>query len=495
MTVGAAGLLAACGSERPEATPARRAVAVVDEIAIETSNESSWLTPGGQAMAPLPGGGFAVVWSLGDFPRRDVAMQWLRDGGQTLLPPGGRIVAGAVEDEGGAVIVPHPHAGAFVAFERRHDDGAQVVVQSFDGEANPRWPASGVAVADARRWEYQSQPWLVADSLGGVFACFEGRDDAGDPSIRSIRCQHLDATGHRTWGSLGIDVGGSAGVKAVPRAVDDGAGGLLVFWLNLRDLGGGQPVLFEGQRFAPTGRQLWGSAGRVVHEALFAAQSYSLNDYGVIGDGRGGAIVVFRDVDRVPGNGVDLLAQRMSPEGSPLWGPGVVVAGGPRHQQHEATLATMDGGVFVAAVSWGSDTAGSEIRLHRLTSDGGYLWPSGGVGLSNPAPGSSDWLTVAASDGRTLWVAWTHRADPDNLWAVAMLTRLSAEGSPLDDGLELPLSKVPGGQFTQALAVSPVSGHALVVWADIRRTGTLAAPDIYGGLVRLVGVVDPAAVP
>jgi hypothetical protein len=169
------------------------------------------------------------------------------------------------------------------------DDG-----EVFDSEIPP-----GIGVAD--------------DGNGGAYVVWEHRFPV------EILAQHLNASGQPTWTAGGILVTNPwTGYQAMPRVVSDGAGGVIVVWLDGRAGSCDESFMAEcdiyGQRLDSTGALLWGSAGMPVSTA---ANNQGVNGLAMVSDAAGGAIVAFSD-SRAD-EGLTVYAQRIDPSGNPVW--------------------------------------------------------------------------------------------------------------------------------------------------------------------------------
>lgn len=99
---------------------------------------------------------------------------------------------------------------------------------------------------------------VVADADGGAYFIWY----SGEANLGKFRAhaQHLDKTGERLWGDIGITAAPESGNQISVKCLPDGVGGLLVFWIESR-LGNGLVNLF-GQRLSASGQVLWGLGGR-----------------------------------------------------------------------------------------------------------------------------------------------------------------------------------------------------------------------------------------
>jgi hypothetical protein len=453
--------------ERSPAMSAPVEVAFAQSSLDETAGELQ------QAVAVLPGGGFGAVWVEGSSPQRNVRMQWLDVAANPVFPPGGLLVAGTPNDESDAVIAAHETAGAYVAFRR----GSDIAVQYFNAAGQPQWPGDGVLAAVRPFDAVLSTPNLVSNPAGGVFVCFQF---SGAGPLLDIRCQFVDATGARRWSDSGASVGtgGDDEVRVLPRAVSDGAGGLLVFWRNQRESGAppSVPMLMEGQRFASDGSKPWGALPRVVRTTgLAATNSYVYRIFQVVSDGSGGAVLAFNDWTGTSGPALDVIAQRVSATGDLLWGTGAVVTGAAGHQQHEQTIGAGDGGAFVAIFDQVSSTH-NQLRLFRLAPDGSHAWVPEGLLLSDPGSTALDYSLFGTLDDGVLRLAWTHQLIPDTLEMDVQFVSYSPQGERAGD---VWLTQANDAQFLSGLVYSRQFGGVLGLWDD-RRKGTWSDLDVMG---------------
>lgn len=370
----------------------------------------------GSAAAPLAGGGFAVLWSTGDTPfHTDVRLQYLGADGSPRLGAEGVPVADTIDWETAGAVAAAPAGGAYAAYLRSlpHTAEIRLFVQAFDGEGRPLWPGDGVTPVERADRDVHAEPRLLADAAGGVFVCLT-RDDGASGVSREIVCQHLGRDGGRLWGDDGRKAGGRDGTRELPGVVSDGKGGILVFWLNRRDLfapGAGDPELVEGQRFSPDGRALWGEGGRTIHDT--ARPSSGVSDplaLLAVPNGAGGAVLAFRAWSRTgsgPSRTDDVVAQRVDPAGRLRWAGGTVVSDLPEEQRLKALVPTLDGGAAVVAASLTGGEA--TLRLYRLANGGRQLWTREGIAFEPHAGSPLDDTVRGAFDGRRLQLAWVAR--------------------------------------------------------------------------------------
>ncbi|NIM13320.1 MAG: hypothetical protein GTO45_14505 [Candidatus Aminicenantes bacterium] len=458
---------------------------VMIEIPLSTTTNNEEFCQLNQSVATLADGRFGVVWEVGSFPQRDVALQMITRYGTLCFEPGGKLIANTRSDEGDAVIVAHPFSGVFVAFSQKNGNGGRrILVQYFNDTGEPMWPGDGIVAADAVQREAQSKPTLVPDSSGGVYVCFDPSGNWDD----EVKCQHLDAYGNRLWGDLGKTAGGEAGLKVFPRAIRDGTGGLLVFWRNQRNVfvDPNQPMIMEGQHFSADGTKLWGERGKTVKITnLAASNGYTFRFMGVVPDINSGAVIVFNDWTQQTDAELDVVAQRVADDGSLLWGEGTVVTGDWGHQQLDAIIAADDGGVFVV-VSDQLNESENILRIYRLGPDGQHRWGTEGVRLSHPTDLSLDYGLSGNFDSLSnrLRLVWTRLKDSASYDFDVMAARFTGDGQSLDTPGGITLISAQDAQFTIAMVYSQAAGLWLAVWDDRRKSQSWDDLDVYAALVN-----------
>jgi hypothetical protein len=457
-----------------------RATAAVQEVALAVTPNDEEYNELRQSVARLADGSYASVWIEHEGSLR-ARMQWVRPDGSPLFAGGGRAITNIGADESNAVVVSNPAGGAFVALASKTEDGAQILVQSFDADGNPSWRGDGVFAAAPGIGDLQIEPQLIPAPQGGVFLCFQSFHSIGvagsDNEGADIVCQHLGADGQRLWAASGVRAGGRRGYRELPKVVRDNGSGLLVFW---RNGGPSRPdpkahCLIEGQHLGANGTPRWGAQGRIVRSMILPANvGYLYTALGAASDGQGGAVVSFEDG---PTNlRSDVFAQRVTGDGRLLWHTGTPVATGAVYQGHDSITAAPDGGAFIAV------RTGARLLLHRLGPDGKVLWKqqlSSTDSDANPV----DWGSYGSFDDGRLRIAWIHQRQSGTWTMDAYLAILDLAGNRLNGPAATPLTTAADGQFLRGFAFDPERNQGFAVWED-RRKGTWDDLDLYGGLYR-----------
>lgn len=275
----------------------------------------------------------------------------------------------------------------------------------------------------------------------------------------------LTSPAHAQWSddpAQNLVVADRPGGQVQPKLVATADGGFYVSWF---DAGSGYDVYL--QRLAADGTEQW------THNGVLAAdRAYSsTEDYGLDVDAAGNALLAYRfEVGGV----TQAAANRIAPDGTPLWGAnGVVVSDDAGDVHSPSVAATSDGGTVVA---W-SASDGS-IGLQKLDGDGNPLW-SDGVFVTPP---SGFFLMAdlhAADDGSVIasWAAWLSTQNRQ-YWTQKFA---GADGAPLWGAEPVKVFDGNGGamQFGYTPDFVPDGdGGAVFVWYTVGTAGTARAQHV-----------------
>jgi hypothetical protein len=204
-------------------------------------------------------------------------------------------------------------------------------------------------------------------------------------------------------------------------------------------------------------------AGWVLNGTAINTYASSLPE--IVGDGAGGAIVVWPDGHS--GLYADLYAQRLDSYGEPLWNAGgVPVCTAAGNQMSVKLAADGAGGAFVIWEDFRAGPSNGDIYAQRLAADGNLLW---GEDLAIATGTDTQFSPDIVADGAGGAYVCYHRVSPQyDVYAA----RISAAGQ-----LVGPLSLGVAGSYERYPRIAPDGvGGAVVVWRDTRN----GHADIYG---------------
>ena len=290
---------------------------------------------------------------------------------------------------------------------------------------------------------------------------------------------HLDAAGHGLWGSGGVAVADAAGYKFLPAAVSDGAGGLIVAWVDgQNDPYGAVGSDIFAQRFDATGNRLWGADGVAV---TAAAANQGQSGLAIVSDGANGAIVAWEDgrptccryfAQRIDHAGVAVW----TPDGVPVEPPAAFLIG----PINAPPLAISDGagGAIIAYLNIHVNviTDHPRVALQHLDANGQPQWPLQGLWVGLPASTDFGALTTDGAGGAI--VAWSERVGA-TLDEVILAQRVSPSGALLWPSSGITVASAPYLRGNLAAAADGAGG-ALLVWEDARDFTSGDCCNIYG---------------
>ncbi len=282
-----------------------------------------------------------------------------------------------------------------------------------------------------------------------------------------------------TWPQDGVNLAWPASSPYDVRLVPDGEQGAIAAWYDYT--GGAYNVIV--QRVTGHGSLLWGPAGIVA-----APSPASQGQPRVVGDGAGGAIVVWVDARNAS---TDIYAQRLSADGARLWAStGVPVVETDGAQDNPAVVSDGAGGVIVA---WrdarGVDT---DVYAQRITATGDVAWTAGGVAICTAA-GIVEGIVIASDRLGGAVIAWTdYRAG--SVEADVYARRVYHNGTPMWTADGVAVCTAANVQNAVSIVEDGAAG-AILAWMDWRSGAALYGQrlDAYGASGWAAGGVTLSA--
>ncbi len=314
--------------------------------------------------------------------------------------------------------------------------------------ARAGWPSQpNVNLAMCTAPGAQSFRHAVSDGAGGlIVAWVDTRSDSAD-----LYAQRVSANGALVWEWNGVLVCGAAGDQDQPAIASDGAGGCVVVW---RDFRGGPVGDIWAQRLGTDGQPRWAAGGIPV----CTAGGDQSNPF-AIADGFGGTLVAWEDGR----SGFAVYAQRLDAQGAPRWAAGGVrLTPAVAVTQFDPQVAPDgEGG---AIVGWTQSTgAGLDVAMQRVSNLGALLWGNSGLAPCG-STGDQLHLRLAADGALGAVIAWEdYRTATGRVRAQRIGPWTTLMWGP--DGIEA--GPAAGDQLDPAV-VGDGAGGVVVTWADLR---------------------------
>ncbi len=314
---------------------------------------------------------------------------------------------------------------------------------------------------------------VVSDGAGGAWMIWE------DTSVGSIFAQHLDPSGAPLLAVGGIQVAPTGFFQMSPRAVSDGAGGVVIAWIDARPPATACNPGFLGdclvavQRLNAAGAPLFGATGVTVGKSNSAIAINAISS-----DGAGGATFAW---ESTAGNGqcCAFFAQLVDSTGAAKWGaqglqispdPSIVI--GPNGVP-PALISDGAGGAMIAYLfnQVNPLTQASFTAVQHVQANGTLAFPV--IGIAVAGGDNSRFGRVAMiTDGAGGAVMVLGQLDAARAAQHLILQRVDGTGASLWGATGKPLVSAANMQ-QDAQIITDGAGGWLAAWSD-ERNGALA---------------------
>ena len=322
-------------------------------------------------------GGSIIVWQTYRHPNNypHIYAQRLDEEGYPLWATGGISVCTAANSQHKPQIVTDGVGGAIIAWRDFRNGNADIYAQRIDPDGDPLWEVDGIAVCtvqDTFGWWLESQISMIPISDGVIIAWYDKRT-----GTFSIYAQRIDTSGTIMWTPDGIAVCSEAGGQIEPVLVTDGAEGAIAVWIDWR----GTDDDLYAQRIGPDSTLLW-SAGGVPVCVATGNQTF----HRAVSDDMGGMLCTWIDARGGSDEEADAYSQRIDGDGLALWTTdGIPLCAEAKSQYWSCVAADGRGGAFYA---WADRRNAlwyeQEIYAQRVSPEGTFLWGSGGILIREP---------------------------------------------------------------------------------------------------------------
>lgn len=296
----------------------------------------------------------------------------------------------------------------------------------------------------------QIQPQIVPDGSGGAISVWQD-SRAGN---NDIYAQRVSAAGVTLWTTNGVVVCSAAGSQQFPKAVPDGAGGVIVAWEDVR---AGNSDIYA-QRVDANGVPQWTANGVAV-----CVQTSIQNTVSLAVDTDGSTVLGWTDARA---GGSDIWAQRLSAAGAPQWiADGIAICSAAGAQRNVRVVRSAPGNWILVWEDPRNAGTALDIYAQRVTAPGTLQWALDGEVVTNE---NFDQLQmVALPDGANgAFVAWADFRSGSGV-ADIYAQRLSVSGTALWSSTDVPVCVASNHQAAPVMAPDG-QGGIFVAWVDSR---------------------------
>ncbi len=399
-------------------------------------------------------GGIIVAWRDVRHGNRDVFAQRISINGEMLWANDGIPICVQPNAQSWPLLIPDAEEGAIVVFGDSRHRNRDIYAQRIDVNGRLLWGKDGIPVSIVPFLKEDVK--AISDGNGGAIIVWE---DSRHGNL-DIYAQRIDGKGKPAWDLNGIPVYKGAGDQYDPFLTTDAAGGAIIAWWDIST----PDWNVFAQRMGATGEQVWENGGVPVCTAAG-------NQGGpfVVADGSGGAFVVWSDYRNDPNifSSADLYAQRINANGQALWAKdGINFCNDPSNQQQSEGISDGMGGLIVTW--WDDRDIFADIYAQRINPDGVPMWQDNGISICVAAGVQREpHLVSDGSQGAIIY--WKDfREDYGNVTADAIYAqRIDVDGKSIWPFNGVPVCTADGDQIAPR-AIANGRGGAFIVWSDYR---------------------------
>ena len=296
-------------------------------------------------------------------------------------------------------------------------------------------------------------------------------------SFLAVISVHAPAA-HPQWFPNGTAISTANFDQKWPAIISDNAGGAIIAWQDQRN--GDWDVY--AQRVSQFGERLWSPDGVPIATAIANQSSVVL-----VGDGSGGAILVWQD-DQQGNMNLDLYAQRVDASGALAWGAGVPVSTSIGSQTNQVIVSDNEGGAIIAWVDFRNGNW--DVFAQRVNFLGSRVWTNNGVAVVTNTSLQVGLSMVPDGIGGAI-VVWEDFRDGTNGEVFAQRKNSAGGDVWAAGGRAVTNGSDVSGDFGQPKAASDDQSGVIVAWHE-GVTGDLRVQhvDFFGNVNWAAGGVS-----
>jgi hypothetical protein len=305
----------------------------------------------------------------------DIYAQHIDANGNFLWQVNGIPIGVEINQQYNCDIVSDGNNGIIITWEDSRTGTAErnIYAQRVGQNGNILWALNGGSIS----YSSLSSSKSASDDHGGAITVWN--DSRNNIFYTDIYAQKIDGTGQVKWTLNGVAVSTAANNQAEAKIVYDGAGGVIVCWVDQRS--GGSYDIFA-QRIDSSGIAKWSVDGIAICTAP-GNQWYPQ----ICGDENGGAVITWQDERNSSTSAPDIYAQHVDSDGNILWAVnGIEVSIASNEQETPALIQTSDDGIII---TWEDDRLFFGIYAQRINYDGSLGDP---VSIEDELPVFSSFL-------------------------------------------------------------------------------------------------------
>ena len=290
--------------------------------------------------------------------------------------------------------------GTIIIYQLTQNGNIDVYAQKINADGNIAWAAMGVPVCVMPG--NQVHPREVTDGNGGVIITWLDGRNIGSSDL--IYCQRINASGTPQWTVNGVAILNSSASATFPEnasLVSDENGGAIITWCDERNFNGFNDSRIYAQKINSNGVVQWnlnGVALSDLHSELGIASASGTSKV-IVADGNGGAIIGWQDFPGITISYANLFVQRIDASGVLRWQTnGIRICTGDYHTLDYQLVKNDQKG---AIIGWRDFRTQLNIGCYAQSIDsaGVLQWPINGVPVYQNILSYSILSTTMIDDG------------------------------------------------------------------------------------------------
>lgn len=404
----------------------------------------------------------------------------------TGFAAGGNVVCNAAGAQSNLAMVPDGSGGVNIVWQDARDNATlltDIYGVKVKGDGTVDGPANGFPISATSVNENLPAIGTIGPDKVAVVWRYTGATTGTDLAIN-----FADFAAKSKVLANGVTIADKANAQTNPQVVDDGAGGALVVWLDPR-ISTTNANLY-GQRISAAGTLLWGPAGTEIDGLQLTSTVGNSLLPRAISDGAGGMVVAFGST-RVAADNANIYAIRVDGSGNNVWAANGVDVCLAISTQSNVRLVKSGNNYLVAwAERRETATNGIDIYIQSLKpGDGGINWTADGVPViqqTGAQPNSQTEGFEMLDDGAGgAFVIWDDaRIGTSDLDVFAQ--HIKTDGTRNLPATGAPVATRSGSNQNWPRAVKSTDGKVMVAWRDSR---TATSADIFAALIEPSGVL------
>ena len=268
-----------------------------------------------------------------------------------------------------------------------------------------------------------------------------------------IYAQAVNLDGKLLWEADGIPLCTNVADQSTQAILGDGKGGAIVVWEDERRSSEFQDLYM--QHINPEGKAKWKRDGIPV----FPSESLQ-SDPLLIADGKNGFYVVWWDV--VGYDAWHIMAYRLNFDGEPLWDAPLLITPADGMQGEPRVVSDGIGGVIVVWQIY-ENFINDQLYGQRITADGKKLWQDKGVPICT-ADGIQKHATIVSDGKQGIIAVWRDERD---IFGDLYMQGVRSDGTLAWEKDGIPLCTA-GGHQDKPFIIRTVADQFFVAWLDFR---------------------------